>query len=66
MKTSSKKFSSVALYTSRRRALSSVSSTRDKQKVAGWDKGVKTPAGTGIDVTWPSLQHKHDRPGWRE
>lgn len=51
----SKKFSSVALHTSRSRALNSVSPTRDKQKVTGWDKGVKTPAGTGIDVTGPAL-----------
>lgn len=32
-----------------------MSPTRDKQKVTGWDKGVKTPAGTGIDVTGPAF-----------
>lgn len=51
----SKEFPSVPLHTNRSRALNRVSPTRDKQKVTGWDKGVKTPAGTGIDVTGPAF-----------
>lgn len=51
----SKKSPGVALHTGRSGALNRGSPARDKQKVPGWDKGVKTPAGTRTDVPGPAF-----------